>query len=152
MIEAVIVVNNHGLPRLLRFYEDYTTAEQQKVMGRVYEILTKRKDTSCNFLSGDVGLKNPNTRVIFRHYATLYFAFVIDESESPLAIMDLIHIYVEALDLAFQSVCELDLIFNADKANFILDEVLCGGLEAETDIKQVTSVYEAMNLHEKGKG
>lgn len=31
-------------------------------------------------------------RVIYRHYATLYFAFVVDQSESELGILDLIQV------------------------------------------------------------
>lgn len=33
-----------------------------------------------------------DTRVIYRHYATLYFVFVVDESESELGILDLIQV------------------------------------------------------------
>ena len=35
--------------------------------------------------------------------------------------------YVELLDKYFGSVCELDIIFNFEKAYFVLDELLIGG-------------------------
>ena len=35
--------------------------------------------------------------------------------------------YVEVLDKYFGSVCELDIIFNFEKAYFILDELILGG-------------------------
>jgi AP-1 complex subunit sigma 1/2 len=35
--------------------------------------------------------------------------------------------YVEVLDKYFGSVCELDIIFNFEKAYFILDELVLGG-------------------------
>ena len=35
--------------------------------------------------------------------------------------------YVELLDKYFGSVCELDIIFNFEKAYFMLDELLLGG-------------------------
>ncbi len=57
----------------------------------------------------------PSVRLIYRHYATLYFIFAVDESESELGILDLIQVFVEALDKCFENVCELDLIFHVDK-------------------------------------
>ena len=54
-------------------------------------------------------------KLIYRHYATLYFVFCVDSSESELGILDLIQVFVETLDKCFENVCELDLIFNIDK-------------------------------------
>lgn len=48
--------------------------------------------------------------MIYRHYATLYFVFVVDEAESELGILDLIQVFVESLDKCFENVCELDLV------------------------------------------
>lgn len=46
--------------------------------------------------------------MIYRHYATLYFVFAVDKQESDLGILDLIQVFVEALDKCFENVCELD--------------------------------------------
>ncbi|XP_015768746.1 PREDICTED: AP-3 complex subunit sigma-2-like [Acropora digitifera] len=54
-------------------------------------------------------------KIIYRHYATLYFVFCVDSSESELGILDLIQVFVETLDKCFENVCELDLIFHMDK-------------------------------------
>lgn len=56
-----------------------------------------------------------------------YFIFWVDSSESELGILDLIHVFVETLDNCFESVCELDIIFNMDKVHFILQEIVMGG-------------------------
>lgn len=56
-----------------------------------------------------------DSRLIYRHYATLYFVFCVDSSESELGILDLIQVFVETLDKCFENVCELDLIFHVDK-------------------------------------
>jgi hypothetical protein len=69
---------------------------------------------------------------LFRQYATLYFAFWVDSSESELGILDLIQVVVEALDQTFPNVCELDIIFNMDKVHYLLDEVVMGGMVLET--------------------
>lgn len=50
----------------------------------------------------------------YRHYATLYFVFAVDHSESQLGMLDLIQVFVESLDHCFTNVCELDLIFNSE--------------------------------------
>lgn len=35
---------------------------------------------------------------------------------------------MEALDKVFDHVCEMDLLYNIDKTNYVLDELLCGGI------------------------
>lgn len=47
--------------------------------------------------------------------------------------------------LAFQ-VCELDIIFNFEKAYFILDEFLLGGEVQETSKKNVLKAIEQADL------
>ena len=56
-----------------------------------------------------------DSKLIYRHYATLYFVFAVDSSESELGILDLIQVFVESLDKRFENVCELDLIFHVEK-------------------------------------
>ena len=53
--------------------------------------------------------------------ATLYFVFACTNRESDLGILDLIQVFVEALDRSFENVCELDLIFHSDKCHYVLD-------------------------------
>lgn len=65
-------------------------------------------------------------KLIYRHYATLYFVFCVDSSESELGILDLIQVFVETLDKCFENVCELDLIFHADAVHHILAELVMG--------------------------
>jgi len=82
----------------------------------------------CNFIEGDGTGWEKGTKLIYRHYATLYFVFVVDSSESELGILDLIQTFVEVLDTCFRNVCELDLIFNFDKVHYVLDEIVQGGM------------------------
>lgn len=87
-----------------------------------------------------------NIKLIYRHYATLYFVFAVDAQESDLGILDLIQVFVEALDKRFENVCELDLIFHSDRVHFILDEIVMGGMVLETNIN---SILQAINDQEK---
>ena len=61
----------------------------------------------------------------------------MDAQESDLGILDLIQVFVEALDKRFENVCELDLIFHSDKVHYILDEIVMGGMVLETNIHAI---------------
>jgi AP-3 complex subunit sigma len=75
--------------------------------------------------------------VTYRHYATLYFIIISTSTESPLALIDLIQVYVEALDRLFENVCELDLIFNFETLHATLSEMIVGGVVVETQLERV---------------
>ena len=57
-------------------------------------MVSRRDDTVCNFLEGPSKLGEGEHRLIYRHYATLYFVFCVDSSESELGILDLIQVIV----------------------------------------------------------
>ena len=75
--------------------------------------------------------------VTYRHYATLYFILISTSTESPLALLDLIQVFVEALDRLFENVCELDLIFNFETLHATLAEMIVGGVVIETSLETV---------------
>jgi AP-3 complex subunit sigma len=122
MIQAVLIFNNKGLPRLSKFYTALPTPHlQQLLIAEIFSLVSKRPSGSCNFLEGSKMLGGDDVRIIYRHYATLYFVFVVEESESELGILDLIQVsppfdqltkvFVESLDRSFPNVCELDLVY-----------------------------------------
>lgn len=88
-------------------------------------------------------------KLIYRHYATLYFVFCVDSSESELGILDLIQVFVETLDKCFENVCELDLIFHVDKVHYILNELVMGGMVLETNMNEILTRIEDQNKLEK---
>ena len=57
--------------------------------------------------------------------------------ESPLALLDLIQVFVEALDRLFENVCELDLIFNFETLHATLGEMIVGGVVVETNLEKI---------------
>eukprot|EP00842_Homolaphlyctis_polyrhiza_P000800 jgi/Hompol1/1720/HPOL_000259-RA len=63
-------------------------------------------------------------------------------SESELGILDLIQVFVEALDRTFVNVCELDLIFRPEDVLQILGEIISGGLVLETNINEILSATQ----------
>uniref|UniRef100_A0A8C6Y3B0 AP complex mu/sigma subunit domain-containing protein n=1 Tax=Naja naja TaxID=35670 RepID=A0A8C6Y3B0_NAJNA len=70
----------------------------------------------------------------------------IEGQDNELITLELIHRYVELLDKYFGSVCELDIIFNFEKAYFILDEFLMGGEVQDTSKKSVLKAIEQADL------
>jgi AP-3 complex subunit sigma len=64
-------------------------------------------------------------------------------TESPLALIDLIQVFVEALDRMFQNVCELDLIFGYETMHATLSEMIIGGVVVETNLEKIVAGVKA---------
>ena len=117
----------------MKFYEHYSVERQQQIIREVFQLVSRRDESLCNFLEGGPIISEEDIKLIYRQYATLYFVVCADSSESELGILDMIQVLVETLDKCFESVCELDFIFHMDKVHFVLDEVIMGGLVLETN-------------------
>lgn len=167
MIQAVLIFNTHGKPRLSKFYNTIPPLIQQSLIAQIFSLISDRPSGLCNFLDApDLVFPSPGTfgkgkekkrkaggdddsRVIYRHYATLYFVFVVDGAESELGILDLIQVFVESLDRAFENVCELDLIFHFDEVHHVLSEIVQGGLVLETNINEISACVQASSRNRK---
>ncbi|KAL3701892.1 hypothetical protein R1sor_019914 [Riccia sorocarpa] len=161
MINAVLVMNTQGKPRITKFYEPLKAVEkQQDIIRTVYSVLSCRGENFCSFVEAD-DIFGPSTKIVYKHFATLYFVFVIDQAESELAILDLIQVFVETLDRNFKNVCELDIIYNFNKremAGLIAEQQFHPthmrttpvSLARETTGAEKSPVVSSMN--NKGKG
>ncbi|KAI0702438.1 clathrin adaptor complex small chain-domain-containing protein [Cytidiella melzeri] len=144
MIHAVLIFNTSGVPRLTKFYTPVQHSSGTLVQ-KIYSLVSSRQASLCNFLDAPElesflnqhGDNGEQQRVVYRNYATLYFVFVVDSAESELGILDLIQVFVESLDRAFENVCELDLVYHFDEAHHILSEVIQGGLVLETNVEEI---------------
>ncbi len=149
MIKAILVFNNHGKPRLSKFFTHYNEDMEQQIIRETFHLVSKRDDNVCNFLEGGTLIGGSDYKLVYRHYATLYFVFCVDSSESELGILDLIQVFVETLDKCFENVCELDLIFHVDKVHNILSELVMGGMVLETYMTEIMTRIEEQNKLEK---
>jgi len=171
MINAVLVFNNAGQPRLTKFYTQLETSVQQRLIAEIFTLVSVRPAGSCNFLPlppllASSGKSHTPSQphndtpslVTYRHYATLYFIIISTSTESPLALIDLIQVYVEALDRLFENVCELDLIFNFETLHACLAELIVGGVVIETKLEKVVEGVKAQGkvprrpVNEGGRG
>uniref|UniRef100_H3B448 Adaptor related protein complex 3 subunit sigma 1 n=1 Tax=Latimeria chalumnae TaxID=7897 RepID=H3B448_LATCH len=124
---------------------------QQQIIRETFHLVSKRDENVCNFLEGGMLIGGSDNKLIYRHYATLYFVFCVDSSESELGILDLIQVFVETLDKCFENVCELDLIFHVDKVHNILAEMVMGGMVLETNMNEIVTQIDAQNKLEKSE-
>lgn len=85
----------------------------------------------CNFL------EYKDVKVVYRRYASLFFVTGIDSTDNELITLEIVHRYVEQMDKYYGNVCELDIIFNFQKAYFILDELLIAGEIQESSKRTV---------------
>jgi AP-1 complex subunit sigma 1/2 len=76
----------------------------------------------------------------------LYFCCSIEQDDNELLTLEIIHRYVELLDKYFGSVCELDIIFNFEKAYFMWDEFVIGGDVQETSKKNVLKAISDQDM------
>lgn len=63
---------------------------QKRVIQRIFQQVAQRPDSFCNYLEGIIPEWGEGTKLIYRHYATLYFVFAVDSQESDLGILDLV--------------------------------------------------------------
>ena len=67
-----------------------------------------------------------------------YFLLIVAYTSTPVKYFR----YVELLDKYFGSVCELDIIFNFEKAYFVLDELLIAG-----EVQVLYRIVSVLLLH-----
>ncbi|CAG8488512.1 1103_t:CDS:2, partial [Dentiscutata heterogama] len=87
----------------------------------------------------------------YNRYASLFFVTGISASDNELITLEIIHRYVEILDRYFGNVCELDLIFNFQKAYYVLDELIIAGEMQESSKKAVLRVVNQQDSLEEGE-
>ena len=155
MINAILIFNNQGKPRFVQFYKYVAEKKKQEILEETFKIISSRQvgnsksqtdKTYCSFIDTGLLCETGTNRIVYRHYATLYFVFAVDKCESELGILDLIQVLVEVLDRVFENVCELDLIFHMEKVQYILSEMVQGGMVLETSL---STIVHRINEQEK---
>lgn len=128
MISFILMVNKQGQTRLAQYYNYMTISERATLEGELVRKCLSRTENQCSFL------EHQQYKVIYRRYASLYFIIGLEEEDvNELAYLEFIHNLVETLDKYFENVCELDIMFNLEKAHFVLDEMVMNGSIYETN-------------------
>jgi len=144
MIEFLLLFSRQGKLRLQKWYTAYAPSTQKKICRELITTILARKPKMSSFIEWK------DTKVVYKRYASLYFACAIEPNDNELICLEIIHRYVELLDKYFGSVCELDIIFNFEKAYFILDELLIGGEIQETSKKKCSEGHRGRGHASRG--
>eukprot|EP00775_Hariotina_reticulata_P013140 gene13140-13270_t len=144
MIHFFILMSRQGKVRLAKWYSTYTQKERARVVKETTPLVLSRPLKLCNFVDWK------NLKLVYKRYASLYFLCGVDASDNELLVLEIIHQFVEVLDMYFGNVCELDLIFNFHKAYYILDELLIAGELQEPSKRAISRVIEAQDQMVEG--
>ncbi|XP_064402617.1 uncharacterized protein LOC135348363 [Halichondria panicea] len=131
MLKFVLLVNKQGQTRVSQYYEYVPVEERVTTEADIVRKCLARSEDACSFM------EYKNFKIVFRRYASLYFIIGVDNTENELSVLEFIHNIVETFDRYFESVCELDIMFNIDKAHMILDEMIMNGQIVETNKNRV---------------
>ncbi|XP_046992475.1 AP-1 complex subunit sigma-2 isoform X2 [Schistocerca americana] len=139
-MQFMLLFSRQGKLRLQKWYVAHPDKVKKKITRELITTILARKPKMSSFLEWK------DVKVVYKRYASLYFCCAIEQKDNELLTLEIIHRYVELLDKYFGSVCELDIIFNFEKAYFILDELLLGGEIQETSKKNVLKAIAAQDL------
>ena len=121
MIKFILLFNRQRKIRLQKWYDVYSTKEKKSMIQDLTSTILGRSKKMSNILEWK------NLQIIYQRYASLIIAFATSKDDNQLLTLEMIHRYVEILDSYFGNVCELDIIFNFEKAHFLLDEYILSG-------------------------
>ncbi|KAL3476864.1 clathrin adaptor complex small chain-domain-containing protein [Aspergillus californicus] len=130
-IHYLILLSRQGKVRLAKWFTTLSPKEKAKIIKDVTQLVLSRRTRMCNFL------EYKDTKVVYRRYASLFFIAGCASTDNELISLEVVHRYVEQMDKYYGNVCELDIIFNFQKAYFILDELLLAGELQESSKKNV---------------
>ncbi|PWZ03858.1 putative APS1-AP-1 complex subunit, partial [Testicularia cyperi] len=130
-INWILLISRQGKVRLAKWFTTMSPKAKSKITKDVTQLVLARRTRMCNFL------EYKDSKVVYRRYASLFFVTGISQGDNELVTLEIIHRYVEVLDRYFGNVCELDLIFNFQKAYAILDELIIAGEMQESSKKSV---------------
>lgn len=136
----LLLFSRQGRLRLQKWFMAIPEREKKKIIRDMMTMVLARPPRTCNFLQWK------DLKIVYKRYASLYFCLGVEHEENELLALEIIHRYVELLDKYFGNVCELDIIFNFEKAYFILDEFLMGGEIQETSKQIVNRAIESSDM------
>ncbi|RMZ79521.1 hypothetical protein DV737_g3370, partial [Chaetothyriales sp. CBS 132003] len=143
-INYLILLSRQGKVRLAKWFTTLSPKEKAKIVKDVSQLVLSRRTRMCNFIEYKGAAAAPlfcvasaYSKIVYRRYASLFFIAGCSPEDNELITLEIVHRYVEQMDKYYGNVCELDIIFNFQKAYFILDELLLAGEMQESSKKNV---------------
>jgi AP-3 complex subunit sigma len=139
MIESFLILNKQGLLRLIKIFSDEDVRiDVDELAKRAFSYISQAKDTNVIF---EFVYENKPRKLLYRFFNSIYIILIIDELENELGILDYINLIFTCFDIIFKGVSELDIMNNPEKAYYLLDEMISGGVVIETDKAEILSSY-----------
>ncbi|XP_024618905.1 AP-1 complex subunit sigma-3 [Neophocaena asiaeorientalis asiaeorientalis] len=139
-IHFILLFSRQGKLRLQKWYTTLPDKERKKITREIVHIVLSRGQRTSSFVDWK------ELKLVYKRYASLYFCCAVENQDNELLTLEIVHRYVELLDKYFGNVCELDIIFNFEKAYFILDEFIIGGEIQETSKKSAVKAIEDSDM------
>ncbi|XP_060130534.1 AP-1 complex subunit sigma-3 isoform X1 [Zootoca vivipara] len=139
-MQFILLFSRQGKLRLQKWFITLPEKEKKKITREIVQIILSRNQKMSSFVDWK------DLKLVYKRYASLYFCCAVEEQDNELLTLEVVHRYVELLDRYFGNVCELDIIFNFEKAYFILDEFLMGGEIQETSKKSAVKAIEDADM------
>uniref|UniRef100_A0A4X1U6B3 Adaptor related protein complex 1 subunit sigma 3 n=2 Tax=Laurasiatheria TaxID=314145 RepID=A0A4X1U6B3_PIG len=139
-IHFILLFSRQGKLRLQKWYTTLPDKERKKITREIVQIILSRGQRTSSFIDWK------ELKLVYKRYASLYFCCAVENQDNELLTLEIVHRYVELLDKYFGNVCELDIIFNFEKAYFILDEFIMGGEIQETSKKSAVKAIEDSDM------
>jgi hypothetical protein len=140
MIHFILLFNRQGKLQLQKWYTTLPDKERKKITRDIVQIILSRGHRTSSFIDWK------ELKLVYKRYASLYFCCAVENQDNELLTLEIVHLYVELLDKYFGNVCQLDIIFNFEKAYFILDEFIIGGKIQETSKKAAVKAIEESDM------
>uniref|UniRef100_A0A6U0S761 AP complex mu/sigma subunit domain-containing protein n=1 Tax=Eucampia antarctica TaxID=49252 RepID=A0A6U0S761_9STRA len=142
--QFIVLMSRQGKIRLSEFFSSYSESEKRRILRDIAADVLPRQPKMCNII------EKGDCKFVYRRYASLYFVIGVPVGMNELLALEQIHLFVEALDGYFNSVCELDLVFSLHKSLMILFEMFIGGMLCESNKREVLkNIVEAEELVEE---
>ena len=151
MIQFLLLLSRHGKTRMCKYYSPFPEKDRKNIQKEVSHTPPFNSFAFLQIGTMIIGRSSKLThflewrqyKIVFKRYASLYFAACIEQDDNELIVLDIIHHFVEVLDRYFGNVCELDLIFNFHQSYFILEEMIVGGHIMETSKTKALKMISA---------
>ena len=109
MIHYILLINRTGKCRLQQWYDDSTEKDRTAIVRELANIILSRSSKLCNFL------EFRGSKIVYKKYGSLWFMVCIDNTDNEFIALELLRQYVEVLDMYYNGICELDLVFTFHK-------------------------------------
>ncbi|XP_014767797.1 AP-4 complex subunit sigma-1 [Octopus bimaculoides] len=126
MLKFLLIINKAGRLRLSHYFEHHLQEDRSAMERDIVRHCLASDDKQCTFW------EYRDFVVVYRKYVNLYLVAAVTSDENELAIYELMHNLLETLNVYFDKVSELDIIYNIDRVHVIIQEMFNTGYVMET--------------------